>query len=90
MEAASWYESEQPGLGLQFYAAVDAAIDLIEEGIVPLSPLPAEAGEAGAKRLILDRFPYDVVVVERPDEAVVVAISHHSRKPGYWSERRGS
>lgn len=87
IEAAAWYESEQPGLGLTFLAAVDTAIDTIEENVVPLSPLPEEAGQAGARRLILHRFPYDVVAIEMPREAIVIAIAHHSREPGYWRGR---
>jgi hypothetical protein len=85
--AADWYESERAGLGSEFLNAVDAAIDLIEEDILPLLPLPGNAGEKGAKRLILKRFPYDIVVIERSSEVIVVAFAHHSRKPGYWSER---
>ncbi|AXS81607.1 MULTISPECIES: type II toxin-antitoxin system RelE/ParE family toxin [Marinobacter] len=87
IEAAAWYEYEQPGLGAEFFAAVDAAIDIIEENFIPLSPLPEEAGNTGAKRLILERFPYDIVAIELPEETVVIAIAHHSRKPGYWLER---
>ncbi|WP_346799165.1 hypothetical protein R5M92_07850 [Halomonas sp. Bachu 37] len=86
-EAAAWYESEQPGLGAEFFVAVDAAIDVIEENLIPLSPLPKEAGSTGAKRLILERFPYDIVAIELPEGAVVIAVAHHSRKPGYWRER---
>ncbi|MDV6317953.1 hypothetical protein [Chromohalobacter sp. HP20-39] len=87
IEAAAWYEYEQPGLGTEFFAAVDAAIDVIEENLIPLAPLPEEAGNIGAKRLILERFPYDIVVIELPEETVVIAVAHHSRKPGYWLER---
>lgn len=87
IEAAAWYEYEQPGLGIEFFAAVDAAIDVIEENFTPLSPLPEEAGDTGARRLILERFPYDIVAIELPEEAVVIAVAHHSRKPGYWRER---
>ncbi|WP_280571028.1 type II toxin-antitoxin system RelE/ParE family toxin [Chromohalobacter sp. 296-RDG] len=87
IEAAAWYEYEQPGLGTKFFAAVDAAIDVIEENLIPLAPLPEEAGNIRAKRLILKRFPYDIVVIELPEETVVIAVAHHSRKPGYWLER---
>ena len=87
IEAAAWYEYEQPGLGAEFFAAIDAAIDVIEENFIPLSPLPEEAGDTGAKRLILERFPYDIVVIELTEETVVIAVAHHSRKPGYWLER---
>lgn len=87
IEAAARYEHEQPGLGGEFFAAVDAAIDVIEENFIPLSPLPEEAGDTGARRLILERFPYDIVAIELPEEAVVIAVAHHSRKPGYWRKR---
>lgn len=87
IEAAAWYELEQPGLGAEFFAAIDAAIDIIEENFVPLSPLPEEAGDTGARRLILERFPYDIVAIELSAEAVIIAVAHHSRKPGYWRRR---
>lgn len=85
--AASWYEKERQGLGVEFAAAIETAIDAIEDGFLPLSPKPGNSGRKGAKRLILRRFPYDVVVVERGDEMIVVVFAHHSRKPGYWRDR---
>lgn len=87
IEAAAWYEHEQAGLGAEFFAAVDAAIDVIEENFLPLSPLPEEAGDTGARRLILERFPYEMVAIEMPEETLVIAVAHHSRKPGYWLGR---
>jgi hypothetical protein len=85
--AANWYDRERPGLGTELSDAVEAAIDLIEEDILPLSPMPGKSGTKGAKRLILKRFPYDIVVIERTSEVVVIAVAHHSRRPGYWRER---
>lgn len=85
--AAARYERERQGLGSEFADTVEAAIDVIEDGFLPLSTMPGKAGSKGAKRLILRRFPYDVVVVERDDEAIIVAFAHHSRKPGYWRDR---
>lgn len=87
IEAAAWYESEESGLGAEFSHPVDAAIGVIAENVIPLSPLPKEAGITTAKRLILERFPYDIVAIEMRNEAVVVAVAHHSRKPGYWQRR---
>ncbi|MEE8585021.1 MAG: hypothetical protein V3T83_09240, partial [Acidobacteriota bacterium] len=80
-EAAAWYESQRPGLGVKFERAVDSALDLLEEKIVPLVPMPGAAGRLGIKRLILRRFPYDVVVRERGGEILVIAFAHHSRRP---------
>ena len=85
--AADWYDKEREGLGTEFANAVEIAIDLIEEDILPLSPMPGKAGTKGVKRLILKRFPYDIVVIEGEHETAVIAIAHHSRKPGYWRER---
>lgn len=79
--------TEQSGLSVELSEAFDAALDIIEEGLLPLSPIPDEAGDVSAKRLILDRFPCDVVVIEVLGEAVVISFAHHSRKPGYWGDR---
>lgn len=87
IEAAAWYEREHPGLGIEFEHAVNTAIDLLEDDIVPLMNMPGAAGVKGIKRLILKRFPYDIVVWEASKEVIVVAIAHHSRRPGYWRNR---
>jgi hypothetical protein len=85
--AANWYDKERDGLGAEFANAVEIAIDLIEEDILPLSPMPGRSGARGVKRLILKRFPYDIVVTERTGEVIIIAVAHHSRKPGYWRQR---
>jgi hypothetical protein len=87
LEAAAWYEQETPGLGEEFFRAFEDGVDLIEENIIPLSPLPGKAGSRQAKRLVLKRFPYDIVVIERREETLVVAVAHHARDPGYWRDR---
>jgi toxin ParE1/3/4 len=86
-EAAAWYEHERTGLGRDFAQAIEAALDLLQDDIVPLAAMPGAAGTRGTKRLILKRFPYDIVVQERPGEIIVVAVAHHSRRPGYWRNR---
>ena len=47
-EATAWYENEQVGLGVRFQEALDAALDLIEEDIVPLTPVPAKPAGRGS------------------------------------------
>ena len=86
-EAAAWYENERPGLGADFEHAIDAALDLLEQDIVPLTSAPGVAGTRGVKRLLLRRFPYAVVVRERGSEIIVIAFAHHARRPGYWRDR---
>lgn len=48
-EAAAWDEKGRPGLGVEFEHAIDAALDLLEEAIVPPTSLPVAAGTSGAK-----------------------------------------
>ena len=86
-EAAAWYEKERPGLGTDFQQAVEAALDLLEEDIVPLVSANGVAGARGLKRLLLRRFPYSVIVRESAEEIIVIAFAHTARRPGYWRGR---
>ena len=45
-EAAARYEKERPGLGAEFERAVDAALDLLEQEIIPLTSMPRVAAHA--------------------------------------------
>jgi hypothetical protein len=86
----AWYEKERPGLGRDFEAAVDAAMDLLGVDPIPSVPMPGLSGKRGVRRLILRRFPYDVVFVERADHVWVIAFAHHSRRPHFWRDRLGA
>lgn len=46
-ETAPWYESQRPGLGVEFESAVQAALDLMETPIAPLVAVPGRAGDRG-------------------------------------------
>lgn len=85
--AAAWYERVRPGLGGEFEMALQAALDLLEAQVVPLASMPGECGDRGLKRLVLRRFPFDVIVVTQGDDFTVIAFAHHARRPGYWLER---
>jgi toxin ParE1/3/4 len=85
--AIAWYEGERPGLGGDFEAAVDAALDLLAQDPIPSVPVQGAAAKRGIRRLILRRFPYDVVFVVQPDFVWVLAFAHHSRRPAYWRNR---
>ena len=87
--ATQWYERERPGLGRDFAAAVDAALDLLACEPIPASAMPGKSGEREVRRIILKRFPYDVVFFTRNDQAWVIAFAHHSRRPAFWRDRLG-
>jgi hypothetical protein len=34
------------------------------------------------KRLILKRFPFDIIVLERPTKKTIIAVAHHAKNLG--------
>jgi len=87
LEAARWYEQRRRGLGLDFLAAIGAAVELIQRYPAGGSRVPGVKDEVPARRLVLRRFPYAVVFLELEAEIRVLAFAHHRRRPGYWRER---
>jgi len=56
--------------------------------MLPLLPLAQKTNALKeTKRLILKRFPYDIIALNREDGILIIAFAHHSRKPGYWQGR---
>jgi hypothetical protein len=62
-EAAAWYESQRKGLGEEFSRAIEDALDLLQDDVIPLLGIPASK-DRRTKRLMLRRFPYDVVLLD--------------------------
>ena len=87
MEAAAWYELKVPGLGDQLIDTFEQATTRLSEPNPPLVPVTGEAAKLGAKRFILQRFPFSIVAIANSQTITVVGFAHHSRKPGYWHER---
>ncbi|MFC3851718.1 type II toxin-antitoxin system RelE/ParE family toxin [Salinispirillum marinum] len=86
-EAAVWYENESTGLGERLIDAFEHATELLKEPNPPLTLLQGKASRLGAKSLILHRFPFSLVTIQKELTITVVAFAHHSRKPGYWHKR---
>jgi hypothetical protein len=83
-EAVRWYESKRPGLGgelLDQFSALMTRLMLNPESGNPIS------ADQKTRRLLVPRFPYQVVYRARPSEIVVVALAHLNRRPGYWKHR---
>jgi toxin ParE1/3/4 len=89
-EAAAWYEARRRGLGGEFRSELKVALDQLCEGILPGSPWPSRLSDRGVRRVLMKRFPFSVVFVTMREEAVVLALAHHRRRPGYWRQRLGT
>lgn len=78
--AVEFYESRAVGLGAEFLTTLEHVIN----GILA-SPHAGSPYESGTRRVVLGRFPFSVVYEFTEERLLVVAIAHHRRKPGYWS-----
>ena len=81
-EAAQWYNQQEAGIGHEFLRAVDQAIDRLL-----YDPSARPSAGRGVHRQFVDRFPFDLLYRIRPERIEIVAVAHHSRRPGYWQHR---
>lgn len=86
-DAGRWYEQRRTGLGLEFFDAVDAALDQIVRLPRAGQPVPRVAPDLPVRRAPVRRFPYHVIYHEAKNTISVLAIAHDRRKPGYWKHR---
>ena len=83
-EAVRWYESKHPGLGGDLLDEVAQTIDRLTASPEAGNSL---SSDQQTRRLMVCRFPYQLVYRIRRDEIVVVAVAHLKRRPGYWKQR---
>lgn len=88
--AVAWYEAEREGLGHELKAAVDEAIHRLATGLLARAAMRGRLRGTGLRRIMLSRFPYDLVYEPSETEILIIAFSHHSRRPGYWRSRLDS
>ena len=81
IESTLYYEAARPGLGQQFRDAVRVGLDRIV-----VRP-EIGATRRGARTLMVDGFPYDIVYRVADSDLEVLALAHHRRRPGYWRRR---
>ncbi len=82
IKAASFYEQQQSGLGVEFIREVRRTCNLIS-----VSPKAATRVRKEIRRRLVRRFPFSVLYQEVEDSVQVIAIAHQRRKPRYWAKR---
>jgi plasmid stabilization system protein ParE len=81
-DAFAWYETEQVGLGARFLQAVQGALDAISA-----FPDASPVTHRGARRHLVERFPYCLYYRTVGEGLVVVALLHAARDPESGRER---
>ena len=83
-DVATWYDSHEPGLGLEFLSEAHSAIARALRrpeffARVRLNPT--------VRRVLTRRFPYRVFFIVRPDAIIVFAVLHAARHDRVWRHR---
>ena len=82
-ETRAWYERRREGLGDAFRDEVDRAVARIAR-----APTRWPVAFVRFRRVRLRRFPYLLYYHVMDDSlALVLAVSHARRRPGYWRRR---
>jgi len=84
LEAARYYQSLSSGLGNDYLAEVEHAVQSIAS-----SPKTWPVLEGDFRRRLVKRFPFGVIYRNEPDIIVIIAVAHLRKKPGYWKKRSG-
>lgn len=82
LDEIGYLELQAPGLGRQFYAEVTRGEKLIAE-------FPEAAAEIrpGIRKRMLRKFRYSLLYSIEKQVVLILALAHHSRRPGYWIGR---
>ena len=84
LEALSFYEGEQAGLGQRFKDEVDKSIRWIVA-----NPEVLRVRGGGYRRMNLRIFPYYLPYIIRGGNVWLLAVAHGRQRPHYWIQRKG-
>jgi toxin ParE1/3/4 len=82
IEAAAYYEAQQPDLGRRFLVAVQDAANRIA-----VNPRLYPVVELDVRRCLTKTFPFGLLFRERSEAFVIMAVMHLHRDPDYWRNR---
>ncbi len=81
--ARDWYAERSPLAARGFLLGLDDAVSAIAK-----APSRWPIGKAGTRRYIFpNHYPFTLVYRTDGDSVVIVAVSHHKRRPEHWLHR---
>ncbi|MBE0625465.1 MAG: type II toxin-antitoxin system RelE/ParE family toxin [Burkholderiales bacterium] len=82
--AVDWYTGENAFIAADEFAnELDRALGLLNR-----FPELGHASDRSTRTLALHSFPYSLIYRLQGHLIRVIAVAHHSRRPGYWVRRR--
>lgn len=82
VEARNWYYERSPLTSVAFAQAVDHAVARIRT-----APNTQPLADHGTRKLVLQRFPFNIFYRVGETEILIVAVAHLKRRPRYWLSR---
>lgn len=82
-DVADYYDAESLGLGTAFLDQLDDGYQRILE-----NPHAAAEIDPDIRKLVLAKFPYNLIYEIDGDVVLILAVAHQRRRPHYWRERR--
>jgi toxin ParE1/3/4 len=86
-EAGDWYEARRPGLAAELVVEIGRALEILAENPLTWPIWPGMPANRNIRRFLLRRFPFALPYQVESDRAIVLAVAHVKRRPGYWLER---
>ena len=83
LDASSWYEEQDPGVGRRFEEAVLVAVKLVLE-----RPLAYGVIQAPYRRALVPKFRHKVIFVVEPKSVLFIGVVHGMRDLPRWLKRR--
>ena len=80
--ATDWYLERSHTAAAEFITEIDHALTRIQE-----APERYPQTRYGRRRFVLLKFPFDVIYRIVGQHVEIIAVAHHSRRPGYWRAR---
>jgi plasmid stabilization system protein ParE len=85
--AIRYGEADRPGRGALLEAAVSHVLRRLRR-LPPSAPRWSHLRSPfEIRRALVKRHPYLVIYAILPDQLVIIAIAHTSKRPGYWRDR---
>ena len=83
-DAAAFYTLKaNVELGLALVTEFERTANLLRD-----NPLLGAVFRSTRRRYILRRFPYSIIYQVAAEELRILAVAHHRRRPGYWTQRK--
>ena len=85
LTATDWYLERSSTAAAAFVREIEHAVQRIAE-----NPERYPRTRGGQRRFVLVKFPFDLIYRILDQGVEIIAVAHHSRRPGYWLPRQST